>query len=140
MRYVLDASVAVKWALPEPGTRQSVKLLNEFRRGLHELIAPDIFPIEVAHALTKTERRGVIQPPLGTRRFRGILRNPPELHAHLPLLPQAFAISSRYRVAINDCLDVALANQDGCPLSTGDQRLIKALQATFPFIVDLATV
>ena len=45
----------------------SVRLRNEFRRGVHELLAPDVFPVEVSHALTRAERRGVIQPPAAIR-------------------------------------------------------------------------
>ncbi len=50
MKYVLDASVAVKWVLPEPDTVNALR--DAYRNGIHELIAPDIFPVEVAHALT----------------------------------------------------------------------------------------
>ena len=67
--------------------------------------------MEVAHALTKAERRGVIQPPLGIRRLRGVFRFPPTLHSYLPLLPRAFEISSASRHGFYDCLYVALAEQ-----------------------------
>ncbi len=65
MIYVLDACVAMKWVLPEHDTLRAVRLRNEFRKGVHELIAPDVFVPEVAHGLTKAERRGA------TRRGRG---------------------------------------------------------------------
>lgn len=55
MKYVLDSSVALKWALPEPDTAKALQLRADYRNGTHELIAPDFFPIEVAHALTRAE-------------------------------------------------------------------------------------
>ena len=115
MRAVLDSSVAIKWVLPEPGTPQAVRLRNEFRRGLHDLLAPDIFSVEVAHALTRAERRGVLQPPLSIRRLNAVLRFPPRFHPYLPLLPRATAISSTMRHGVYDCLYVALAEREGFP-------------------------
>ena len=56
MRAVLDSSVAIKWVLPEADTPKAVRLRNEFREGLHDLIAPDVFPIEVAHESRATRR------------------------------------------------------------------------------------
>jgi hypothetical protein len=45
MKYVLDSSVAFKWVVVEALTDKARSLRDEFRQGLHELIAPDIFPI-----------------------------------------------------------------------------------------------
>jgi predicted nucleic acid-binding protein len=55
MKYVLDASVALKWVLSEPDSQAAVKLRDEFAHNVHELIAPDTFLAEVAHALTKAD-------------------------------------------------------------------------------------
>ncbi len=60
MKYVLDSNVAIKWVLPEADTPKAVRFRNQLRRGTHEILAPDIYPMEVAHALTKAERREVI--------------------------------------------------------------------------------
>ena len=50
MKYVFDASVAVKCVLPEKDSPKAVRLLNDYRKKIHALIAPDIFPVEIAHA------------------------------------------------------------------------------------------
>jgi predicted nucleic acid-binding protein len=55
MKYVLDASVAVKWVLPEADSAKAISLRDDYRKGVHELIAPDIFKLEAAHALTRAE-------------------------------------------------------------------------------------
>jgi predicted nucleic acid-binding protein len=127
MRYVLDCCVAVKWVLPEKDTPKAVRVRNEFRQGLHELLAPDIYPVEVAHALAKAERRGLISPPLGARRLRSVLLYPPTLYPSLPLLPRAFEIASNARIGVYDCLYVALAERESCALLTADDRLLKSL-------------
>jgi hypothetical protein len=55
---VLDASVAFKWEVPDPDADQANRLRDDFPNGVHELLAPDFFPQEMAHALTRTERQG----------------------------------------------------------------------------------
>ncbi len=140
MRYVLDSNVAIKWVLPEADTPKAVQFRNEIRQGVHEILAPDIYAVEVGHALTKAERRGVIQPPLGVRRLQSVLRYPPVLHAYLPLLPRAFEISSAARHGIYDCLYVALAERERCELLTADQKLINNLEPSYPFITSLASL
>lgn len=50
MKYALDASVAAKWVLPEPDSSKAVALRDDFRQAVHELLAPDTFPAEIAHA------------------------------------------------------------------------------------------
>ena len=57
MKYVLDASVALKWVLTEADSAKAISLRDDFRKQLHEFLAPDVFPVEVAHALTRAERR-----------------------------------------------------------------------------------
>ena len=41
------------------------------------------------------------------------------------------------RVGVYDCLYVALAEHEACEMVTGDDKLIKNFQKSFPFIVDL---
>jgi predicted nucleic acid-binding protein len=134
MRYVLDSSVAIKWVLPEPDTPKAVRIRNEARSGLHELLAPDVFPVEIAHALTRSERRGLIPPAVGARRLFNVLHNLPDLHGSLPLLPRAYEISSQARIGVYDCLYVALGEREGCPLVTADERLARAL-SSYPIVV-----
>ncbi len=46
MKYVFDSSVAVKTVLTETDSDNAVRLIDEFRAHLHELIAPEVFHIE----------------------------------------------------------------------------------------------
>ena len=60
MRFVLDSSVAVKWVLTELDSNKADRLRDDYRNAVHELFAPDTFLAEIAHALTRAERRKVI--------------------------------------------------------------------------------
>jgi predicted nucleic acid-binding protein len=140
MKYVVDSNVAIKWVLPEPDSDKAIRLRDEFRLGIHELLSPDVFPVEVAHALARSERRGVILQGEGLKKLNDVLNHLPGLHPYLSLLPRAFAIASSARIGVYDCLYVALAEREACELVTADVRLLNSLTPTFPFIIDLASL
>jgi predicted nucleic acid-binding protein len=122
MRYVLDSSVAFKWEVPEVDSDKAIRFRDETRRGLHQLVAPDVFPVEVAHAMTRAERQGRVSPADGWRLWLAIMTDTPTLHSYIPLVPRAYAISSAVRVGVYDCLYVALAEREGCEFVTADAR------------------
>jgi predicted nucleic acid-binding protein len=138
MRYVLDTSVALKWVLNEPGSSKAIALRSEFRNKIHELVAPDTFIVEAAHALTKAERRGIVQPGEGQILLADILTTPPHFEPFLSVLDRAMEISSQKGVGVYDCLFVALAEQEHCDLVTADAKLLRNLPS-FP-IVELDTL
>jgi predicted nucleic acid-binding protein len=140
MKYVLDSSVAVKWVLPELDSTKALRLRADFQAALHELIAPDVFPVEVGHALTKAERRKIISVGLASNYATEVFRTGPQLHSYLPMLGRAISIASASRIAVYDCLYVALAEREGCELVTADDRLIRNLGQQFPFIIALSSM
>jgi predicted nucleic acid-binding protein len=129
MKFVLDSNVALKWVLKEPESPKAIRIRDEFRQGIHEFLAPDVFPIEVAHALVRAERRGVIPPFSRPQKMADVFAYMPGLHPYFPLLPRAFAIASQARIGVYDCLYLALAEQEGCALLTADHRLLRSLPA-----------
>ncbi len=140
MRYVLDASVALKWVLPEADAAKAIALRQDYRNGTHELLAPDIFPVEVAHGLARAERRRIIRPPQGLALLTDVMLTPPQFYVYLPLLLRAFNIASQARVGVYDCLYVALAEREGCGFIKADDRLVRNLQPRFPFIIALTSL
>ena len=140
MIYVLDSCVGFKWLVVEPETDKARKLRDEYTQSTHQLIAPDVYPVEIAHALTRAERQGRITPVEGAQLMIDMLNTLPQLFPSLPLLPRAYEISSTARIGIYDCLYVALAEQEGCELVTTDARLLTNLQTQFPFIVPLSSL
>jgi predicted nucleic acid-binding protein len=137
MKFVLDASVAVKWVLPEADTPRALALRDDFRRLIHELVAPDIFPVEVAHALTRAERSGLLRAQEANAKLNDALLTAPDLHPYLPLLRREVEISSHQRLGVYDCLYVALAEREQCELLTADARLASI---GFPFVVLLSNL
>jgi len=51
MTYTLDSCVALKWFLAEPDSAAALRVRNDYLAGTISLIAPDVFPVEIAHSL-----------------------------------------------------------------------------------------
>jgi predicted nucleic acid-binding protein len=85
MKLVLDSSVGVKWVLIEALTDKAWLLRDDFRNGVIQLLAPDFFPLEVLHALTKAERQKRINPTEASTFWLDIMTTCPILRAALPL-------------------------------------------------------
>src|SRR4051794_19021737 len=113
MRYVIDASTAFQWEVPEPGSPKAIQLRADYRNGTHELISPDIFPAEVGNALLVAERKGRIIAGQFAIRLSDILASCPNLHDTRPLIPRVCVIiasvTTGFRLSFYDGLYVALA-------------------------------
>jgi predicted nucleic acid-binding protein len=133
--FVLDASVAVKWAMPlalEPLTREAVDLMKRYVDGEVEFVVPDIFWAEVGSVFwrgAKQQRweRGQAEAVALDIRARDFETIPSQL-----LMPEALQIAFAYDRNIYDCLYAALAVESKAPLITADERLANALAAHLP--------
>jgi predicted nucleic acid-binding protein len=140
MKYVLDSNIALKWVLAKPDSAKAKQLRDDYQNGVHELLAPDVFPVEVAHALTRAERQGKIAVGQAAILWSDVLSTPPRLEPSAPITPRAIHISSQFRQGVYDCLYVALAEREQCQLATADDKLVRKLQPQFPFIVPLSSL
>src|ERR1700730_16828124 len=118
MRYVLDASVLLKWVLNEPNVDAARKLREEFVSSIHELLSPDLYLIEVAHGLSKAHRRREITEEQANAYLADVLSTPPQFHQSAPLLTRAFELSLQIRCGVYECIYAALAEVEGCEVIT----------------------
>jgi predicted nucleic acid-binding protein len=81
MKYVLDSNAALKWVLRESDSDKARQLRAEYQQQVHELLAPDVFPIEAAHALARSKRRGIITRAQGLIFHPQISDRPAEVRA-----------------------------------------------------------
>jgi predicted nucleic acid-binding protein len=139
MKYVLDSSAALPWVLPEKDSTKAIQLRDDARIAVHQLLAPNIFPAEVFNALLKAERTKRINVGEAKTLYASIGADIPALHTYLPLMARAGEIASRYRIALYDCLYIALAERESCKVITAD-RGITSLQSQFHFIVPLSSI
>ena len=121
--FVVDASIAVKWVIEEPGTAAALLL----RR--HRLLAPDLLIAECANVLWKKVRRREISEDIA-RVAAGILaRSDIEFEPMANLMEQATGFSMLLVHAAYDCFYLALADAYGCDFVTADAALRQKVQA-----------
>ena len=140
MKYVIDTSVDIKTYVQERDSGKAVRLRNEYHQGVHELIAPDIFPTEMCNVLMILERSGKIKPGEAELFFTQFLNELPPLIPAISLLPRALELAKLFRQTVCDCVYVALAEREACELVTADHKLVKAVQSALPFVVHLSSL
>jgi predicted nucleic acid-binding protein len=91
MKYVLDASVALKWVIVEPDSNKATRVREDYRNAINDLIAPESFAIECAYSLTKKQRQRLL--PDARVLWDEILLDAPAFSPILSLLDRAFDIS-----------------------------------------------
>lgn len=140
MKYVLDASVAFKWVVSESDSDKANFLRDECHKQVHELVAPDFYPLELAHALTRSERQGRITVGQARLYWTDTMTTSLLLFTSESLTVRAIDISSQMRIGVYDCVYVALAERENCDFVTADDKLVNRLQSTFPFIKHLSAL
>ena len=123
-RLVVDASVAIKWFVPEVHHRAARRLLRE---GL-ELLSPDLVRAEVGNVLWKKWRRGELSAGEVGAILRDFGRFPLRIRTSEPLMEGAWAVAERFGRSFYDGLYVALAVETESSLVTADSRLYSALR------------
>jgi len=114
---VIDASVAIKWVIEEPGTPAALAL----RR--HRLFAPDLLTAECANVLWKKARRNELTAQEALLAARLLQRVDIELAPMRALLELATRLAIALDHPAYDCAHLALAESLSCDLVTADHRL-----------------
>ena len=83
MRYVLDSCVGFKWRFIEADADKAHKLRDDYQNGAIELAAPDVFPVEFAHAVTRAERANRVTVDQGLRSIEAMMAILPVLHSSI---------------------------------------------------------
>jgi len=120
---VVDASIAVKWTVDEPGRREARQVLTWGR----EMFAPELILVEVGNALRRKERLGQVSEAM-TANALTALAGEIVLVSTRELWEDALGLSRRLQHSIYDCFYLALAMSRGL-LVTSDEKLVRKAQA-----------
>jgi predicted nucleic acid-binding protein len=137
---VLDASVGLKWVLPEENADVARTLLTQTRRGEVQLVAPDAYLPEVTNALwARSHLRDDLTVNEARDALDRLLLTLPSLVPSSGLAAQALELSLAFGHAVYDCLYVALAIRNGCSVITADRAMIRAFGRATGRVIDIAT-
>lgn len=116
---MVDASVVVKWAIPEEDSPLAASLLGR------RLVAPDLMLTECANILWKAVLRGGLDTGEAPGRLALLASVEVEILAYAALLPRALTRALTLRHPVYDCLYLEAAALTGFPLVTADRRLAR---------------
>ena len=114
---VIDASVAIKWLIDEPGREHALRL----RR--HRLFAPELLVAECANVLWKKVRRKELSEEEAVTAAQLLERADIELEPMRRLMEAATRLAIALDHPAYDCVYLALAQSLACDFVTGDERL-----------------
>ncbi len=121
MSVVIDASVALKWVLDEPGKDAADALLEE------ELIAPSLWLLEAANALWRRTQRGEISSEEARERLTELHNAPVTTTAIEDDLAAAADLANILAHPVYDCLYLAMAIRENTYVVTADLRFHAAV-------------
>ena len=121
MSIVIDASVALKWVLDEPGREAADALLDE------ELIAPALWLLEAANALWRRSQRGEISADQARARLVELHNAPVATAAIEDDLLAASDLATELAHPVYDCLYLAMAIREDTYVVTADRRFHAAV-------------
>jgi predicted nucleic acid-binding protein len=126
MALIVDASVAIKWFIDEPGSDLARRLWQEEP----ELLAPDLMVAEVCDAAWRKVRLGQSDSAqareIALRLPHGVL----EFRPSAPLAPRAIELALALDHPVYDCFYLALAESERARMVTADRRLEERLRGT----------
>jgi len=125
-RVVVDASVAIKWFVPEVHAEAARRLLRE---GM-TLLAPDLIWAEVANALWRKWREKELSAETVQEILTDFRRFPLRIHSGESLYDVAWPVAQGSGRTFYDSLYLALAMSAGCLLVTADLHFFNALRDT----------
>lgn len=126
--FVVDASVVVKWFLPEVH-HDAARRLHHSDADLH---APDFMVLEVTNVLCKRMRRGELPAQAGDAILNLLRVAPVQLESWQFLLNEAYDIAKQTGRSLYDCLYLALAKVLDAAFVTADRKLYEALHRSSP--------
>lgn len=124
--YIVDASVAIKWFVPEAHELAALRVLEQ-RAELH---APDLIYAEMGNILWKKWYRGEIDKEDITYLIGDFKAVRLTVHKTEELMENAWKIAQHYKRSFYDSLYVALAVRIDCRMVTADLKLYNSLKAT----------
>ncbi len=130
MNLVMDASVLIKFYVPEILSDRAERLLAKVEKQDIDLLVPDLIYLEAGNILWKKQRLKELTRSEVEEITDAILSFPLKIEASKSLLPLAVNIAIVYGITVYDASYLSLAKVYETTLMTADRRLVDVLTKT----------
>ena len=134
---VVDASLAIKWAILEEDSDKAETLLDEWTQAAMTLIAPALFIYEVTNTIYRKVGRTLVTLDEAKQVLEKLLRRGPilDMPQDAALSLRAMDLAQQFRLpATYDAHYLALAEREVCDYWTADERLWNVIKQTLPWV------
>lgn len=125
-KFVVDASVAIKWFIPEDHSDAAV----QWRDSADLISAPDLIAAELGNIVWKMQRRDEITRLDAAEILSEFVKLRLEITPSMTLLPAAFALAAELDRTVYDSLYLALAITRDWPLITADRKFYSSVMTS----------
>jgi len=127
---VLDASVALCWLFDDQATAYTESVLDRLVGG-DVVVAPAVWPFEIANVVTVAERRRIVNPAQAAAFFQtlGQLSIAVDRAEIEHIFNAVSETARRYRLSAYDAAYLEFALREAIPLATVDAALRNAARA-----------
>lgn len=130
MNLVMDASVLIKFYVPETLSDRAERLLAKVEKKDLDLLGPDLIYPEAGNILWKKLRLKELTRSEVEEIIDAVLLLPLKIEASRFLLPLAVDIAIAYGITVYDALYLSLAKIYETTMITADRRLVDVLAKT----------
>ena len=128
---VIDASVGLKWVVGEAGSDIAAAIIAGRR-----LLVPDLFWVETANALAGKVRRNELSRAEARDAWYDLSLAPVMARPLTPdSLAPALTLAQDLNHSVYDCIYLALAVAEHCPVVTADRRFVDVV-SSHPYLAD----
>ncbi len=126
---VIDASLALKWILPEPETEEAFAMGDRWLNEGIRVTGPSLLIEEATNVLHRRTLTGQISRAMAKERLVALfnvgvqIEESPNIHLHALELAQDLGLAATY-----DAHYLALADLLGCDLWTADERFFNSVK------------
>jgi predicted nucleic acid-binding protein len=120
VKYIVDASVAIKWFLQEEGREEAI----DFYKKTKQILAPDFIIIEMMNILWKKKMRGEITEFHAQKIAESLNNKFDKLMSSKKLSKTAFKLSIELNHSIYDCLYLAMAVDLKAVFISADEKFV----------------
>jgi len=131
----VDSSLAGKGLFTEEHSAQADSLLQATLASREPIVAPPLLPSEMMNLLRQRQRAGALTLPQAQALLSQFLAVPISLRFPRRMYHRVLELADQYALpAVYDAHYVALSELLGATFWTADQRLLRTIGTTLPFV------
>jgi predicted nucleic acid-binding protein len=127
---VIDASVVIKFYIPEILSDMAEEVLTRAKEGKLFLHAPDLVYPEIGNILWKKQRRGELTSEELDEIVDAVIALPIRIEPSRSVMPLAVSIAGQSNITVYDAMYLAIAKIYRIRMITADRKLVNALGKT----------